>query len=202
MSPGKHWQKFPSCLPTACHPESRTSHGLPFQGKRQEQLWKPPEAGRWRGHQKNLQWLWREKEAEREILPATEGSEQAQVRVSIGLYSHVPALCSENGNFDIFSNLGLNPKSHQEPCLPSPQPTIHSSSHQINQPKPHVSHIGWPFSSSSSSISFPFWMVSNLGCTLELSGGYLKILMLDFHSRISDLNGLKYGLGIMIFKSS
>ena len=42
-------------------------------------------------------------------------------------------------------------------------------------------------------------MVFNLGYILELSGEYL---MLDFHPRDSDLNGLKYGLGIMIFKSS
>ena len=45
-------------------------------------------------------------------------------------------------------------------------------------------------------------MVFNLGYILELSREYLKILMLDFHPRDSDLNGLKYGLGIMIFKSS
>ena len=42
-------------------------------------------------------------------------------------------------------------------------------------------------------------MVFNLGYILELPGEYL---MLDFHPRDSDLNGLKYGLGIMILKSS
>ena len=108
------------------------------------QLWKPPQAGRRRGQQKDLKCQWRGKEAERYIFPAREGSEQAQVRDQYRSLQPCSSSVLWKWEFHILSNLRLNPKSHQEPCLPSPHPTIHSISHQIVLPKLHISH--WPVS--------------------------------------------------------
>lgn len=116
--------------------------------------------------------------------------------ISVGVYevrsvkNHALSTCSEGGRSDNFSTL----------CNFHFQTIIHSTNHQINQPKTPISNTEQPFTLSSSSIfppvldGFQPWML------LRIIWGVLQILMLDVHPlRDSDLNGLRYGLGILIF---